>query len=182
MTLFGILQTALLFGVLLLTVKPLGAYMARVFTGENTFLSPLLRPVERGLYRLFGVREDDEDQHWTQCAAALLTFSVVGLLLTYALLRLQGVLPLNPQGFGAKEMTPDLAFNTAASFTTNTNWQNYVGEATLSYFSQMVALSIHNWMSAAAGIAVAVALVRGLARRSAAGIGNFWVDVTRATL
>jgi K+-transporting ATPase ATPase A chain len=181
MTSYGLLQIALFFGVLLLTVKPLGGYMARVFTGERTLLSPVLRPAERVLYRLFGVRED-EDQPWTAYAAALLAFSVVGLLLTYALLRLQGTLPLNPQGFGAKEMTPDLAFNTAASFTTNTNWQNYGGESTLSYFSQMVALSIHNWMSAAAGVAVAVALVRGLARRSAAGIGSFWVDVTRATL
>jgi K+-transporting ATPase ATPase A chain len=192
MTIHGFLQIALFFGVLLLTVKPLGGYMARVFQGERTLLSPVLRPAERGLYRLFGVRED-EGQHWTQYAAALLAYSVVGLLLTYTLLRLQGVLPLNPQGFGAQQMTPDLAFNTAASFTTNTNWQNYGGESTLSYFSQMVALSIHNWMSAAAGIAVAVALVRGLARRSAslgeantvqrnAGIGSFWVDVTRATL
>ena len=201
MTLNGILQIVLFFGVLCLTVKPLGLFMARVFTGERTFLSPIMRPVEGGLYRLFGVREDD-DMRWPTYAIALLLFSVVGLILTYALLRLQGSLPFNPQGFSGKEMTPDLAFNTAASFTTNTNWQSYGGESTLSYFSNMVALAIHNWMSAAAGIAVAIALVRGFARRPAVattgvalappapsggakatpGIGNFWVDITRATL
>jgi K+-transporting ATPase ATPase A chain len=181
MTLLGFLQIALFFGVLLLTVKPLGTYLAHVVTGERTLLTPVLRPIERTLYRLFGVGDDD-DQTWPQYACALLTFSAVGMVLSYALLRLQGFLPLNPQGFGTKEMTPDLAFNTAASFMTNTNWQNYGGESTLSYASQMVALAIHNWMSAAAGIAVAIALVRGLARRSAAGIGSFWVDITRITL
>ena len=164
MTANGLLQIALFFGLLMLTVKPLGAYMARVFSGERTIFSPVLRPVERGFYKAFGVAED-EDMKWTTYAFALLLFSAVGLLLTYVLLRLQGALPFNPQGFGTKEMTPDLAFNTAASFTTNTNWQNYAGESTMSYFSQMVALSIHNWMSAAAGLAVAIALVRGLARR-----------------
>ncbi len=182
MTPNGILQIALFFGVLLLTVKPLGAFMARVFSGERTVLSPLFGPVERGLYKLFGVRENDS-MKWTIYAFALLTFSAVGLFLTYALLRLQGILPLNPQGFGAKQMPADLAFNTAASFTTNTNWQSYAGESTLSYFSQMVALAIHNWMSAAAGLAVAIALVRGLAAKNtggdtetapkASGIGNF---------
>src|SRR4029077_16549964 len=115
-------------------------------------------------------------------AFALLMFSVVGALLTYALLRLQGHLPFNPKHFGGKEMTPDLAFNTANSFTTNTNWQNYVPEAVVSYFSNMVALAMHNWMSAACGIAVAIALVRGFARKSANGIGNFYVDVTRCIL
>ena len=205
MTANGLLQIALFFGLLMLCVKPLGAYMARVFAGERTFLSPVFRPVERGFYKLFGVSEDD-DMEWTTYAFSLLLFSAVGLLMTYALLRLQGVLPLNPQGFGTKEMTPDLAFNTAASFTTNTNWQSYVPEATVSYFSNMVALAIHNWMSAAAGLAVAIALVRGLAKRQDGqsetttqnettasegaasstkrtnGIGNFWVDMTRSIL
>ena len=182
MTSQGILQILLYCGVLLLTVKPLGAYMARVFTGERTFLSPIIGPFERALYRLFGVDEERDDQTWTQYAFALLAFSLVGVVLSYGLLRLQGALPFNPQGFGTKEMTPDLAFNTSASFSTNTNWQAYSGESTMSYFSQMAALAIHNWMSAAAGLAVAIALVRGIARRTSSGIGNFWVDVTRSTL
>ncbi len=181
MTSNGILQLALFFGVILLLTKPLGAYMARVFQGERTLLTPVLRPVERLFYKLFGVNED-EDMKWTTYAFALLMFSLVGALLTYALLRLQGHLPFNPKGFSGKEMTADLAFNTAMSFTTNTNWQNYVPEAVVSYFSNMVALAWHNWMSAATGIAVAIALVRGFARRSAKGIGNFWVDITRGTL
>jgi len=210
MTANGLLQIALFFGLLMLTVKPMGAYMARVYDGQRTTLSPVMRPIERGFYRLFGVDEDD-DMKWTTYAFALLAFSLVGLVLTYVLLRLQGMLPFNPQGYGTKEMTPDLAFNTAASFTTNTNWQSYVPETTLSYFSNMVALAIHNWMSAAAGMAVAVALVRGLARRQSGqtsqtspptpvlgkerggersergevlvpGIGNFWVDMTRSIL
>ncbi len=182
MTSQGILQILLYCGVLLLTVKPLGAYMARVFEGERTVLSPVIGPFERALYRAFGVDENRDDQTWTQYAFALLAFSLVGVVLTYALLRLQGSLPFNPQGFGGKEMTPDLAFNTSASFSTNTNWQAYTPEATVSYGSNMVALAIHNWMSAAAGLAVAIALVRGIARRTASGIGNFWVDVTRSTL
>ena len=177
MTSNGIFQILLFCGLLLLCVKPLGAYMARVFQGQVTFLAPL----ENGLYRACGVTRDD-DQTWQQYAFSLLAFSVVGLLLSYAILRLQGVLPFNPQHFGTDVMTPDLAFNTAASFTTNTNWQAYGGEATISYFSQMVALAIHNWMSAAAGMAVAIGLVRGIARRESNGIGSFWVDVTRATL
>jgi K+-transporting ATPase ATPase A chain len=200
MTANGILQITLYFIVLMLTVRPLGAFMARVFNGQRTFLHPVLRPLEAGLYKIAGVREE-EDMPWTTYAVALLLFSVTGLTLTYLLLRLQGVLPLNPQGYGAKEMTPDLAFNTAISFTTNTNWQSYVPETTISYFSNMVALAVHNWMSAAAGMAVAIALARGIARRrspvpgdqeitensSAAipvtpGIGSFWVDMTRATL
>ncbi len=181
MTPNGFLQIALFFAVLLLAVKPLGAYMAHVFAGERTALSPVLGPVERGLYKIFGVREDD-DQHWTAYAFSLLAFSAVGFFMTYALLRLQGSLPLNPQGFGAKQMPADLAFNTAASFVCNTNWQSYAPDYTLSYFSNMVALATHNWMSAAAGMAVAIALVRGFARREMKGIGNFWVDVTRAML
>ncbi|HTY61486.1 MAG TPA: potassium-transporting ATPase subunit KdpA [Acidobacteriota bacterium] len=181
MTSNGILQLALFFCAVLLLTRPMGAYMARVFQGERTLLTPILRPVERLLYKLFGVRED-EDMKWTTYTFALLMFSLVGAMLTYALLRLQGHLPFNPQHFTGKEMTADLAFNTAMSFTSNTNWQNYVPEAVVSYFSNMVALASHNWMSAAAGIAVAIALVRGFARRSAQGIGNFWVDVTRGAL
>jgi potassium-transporting ATPase potassium-binding subunit len=181
MTTNGILQILLFFGLVLLLTKPIGSYMARVFDGERTLLSPLLKPIERLIYRICGVRETD-DMKWTTYAFALLAFSVVGMGLSYALLRLQGSLPFNPQGYGTKEMTADLAFNTSASFVTNTNWQSYVPETTLSYFSNMTALAIHNWMSAAAGIAVAIALVRGFARRSAQGIGNFWVDATRTTL
>ncbi|RYX83094.1 potassium-transporting ATPase subunit KdpA [bacterium] len=181
MTSNGIFQIALFCVVLLLTVRPLGLYMARVFEGEKTLFSPVLGPLENGLYKLFGVSKDD-DQTWVQYAMSLLAFSVMGMLLTYVLLRLQGSLPLNPQGFGAKQMPADLAFNTAASFTTNTNWQSYAPDYTLSYFSNMVALAPHNWTSAAAGLAVAIALVRGIARRSASGIGNFWVDMTRSII
>jgi K+-transporting ATPase ATPase A chain len=181
MTPIGILQIAVFCGILLLTTKPLGTYMARVFEGERTFLSPVFGPIERGLYKLFGVRED-EDMKWTTYAFAMLMFSMVGALLTYALLRLQGVFPFNPQGFSGKDMTPDLSFNTAVSFATNTNWQSYTPESTVSYFSNMVSLAIHNWMSAATGIAIAVALTRGIARHSAKGIGNFWVDLTRTIL
>jgi K+-transporting ATPase ATPase A chain len=155
--------------------------MARVFQGERTFLTPILQPMERLFYRLFGVKED-EDMKWTTYAFAMLMFSVVGLLLSYAILRLQQFLPFNPQHYDTKQMTPDLAFNTSASFTTNTNWQNYSPEVTISYFSNMVALATHNWMSAACGIAVAIAVVRGFARRSVNGLGNFWVDVTRCIL
>jgi K+-transporting ATPase ATPase A chain len=182
MTANAIIQITLFCAVLLLTVKPLGAYMAHVFTGEKTFMSPVMRPLERGLYKAFGVDADKDDQHWTHYAFSLLAFSIAGMLLTYLLLRLQGALPWNPQGFGVKQMPADLAFNTSASFTTNTNWQSYAPDTTLSYFSNMVSLAIHNWMSAAAGMAVAIALVRGLARKNSNGIGNFWVDVTRSTL
>ena len=184
MTPNGILQILLFFLVILLLTKPMGAYMTRVFEGERTLLSPILAPIERLFYKLFGVKED-EDMKWTTYAFSLLMFSVVGMLLTYILLRAQGsinLFGLNPKGYSGKEMTPDLAFNTAASFTTNTNWQSYVPETTISYFSNMVALATHNWMSAATGIAIAIALVRGFARRSAEGIGNFWVDMTRGTL
>jgi K+-transporting ATPase ATPase A chain len=181
MTGIGWLQILLFFGILLLTVKPLGSYMARVFQGEKTLLDPVLKPIERIFYRIFGIR-DDEDMAWTTYTFAMLMFTVVGLILTYAMLRLQRYLPFNPQGFGADKMTPDLSFNTAASFSTNTNWQSYTPEQTVSYFSNMVALAIHNWMSAATGIAIAVALIRGFARKTTHGIGNFWVDVTRCTL
>ena len=181
MTANGILQLGAFFVIILLLTKPMGSYMARVFQGERTFLTPVLRPIERLFYKLFGVKEDEE-MKWTTYAFSLLLFSLVGGALSYALLRLQGHLPLNPQHLGGKEMTPDLSFNTAVSFTTNTNWQNYVPEATVSYFSNMVALATHNWMSAAAGICVAIAIVRGFARHSVNGLGSFWVDITRATL
>ncbi len=173
----GSLQILFFFALLLVTVIPFGRYMARVFEGEVRFM----RWLERPLYRLLGVREDD-DQPWTHYAGALLAFSLVGLFVTYVLLRVQGSLPMNGGGFGVKQMPAHLAFNTAASFTSNTNWQSYSPELTVSNFSNMVALAIQNWMSAAAGIAVAIAVVRGFARRSAKGLGNFWVDTTRATL
>jgi K+-transporting ATPase ATPase A chain len=181
MTSIGILQIALFSALVLVCTKPLGAYMARVFEGERTFLHPALRWLERLTYRSIGVREDAE-QSWTHYAASLLSFSIFGFVFVYLLQRLQGVLPLNPQGFGAGNVTPDLAFNTAVSFTTNTNWQAYSGEATLSYLVQMAALTVQNFASAAAGMAIAIALVRGFAREQRATIGNFWVDVTRATV
>ena len=189
MTVIGWFQILLFFGVVLALTKPFGTFMYRVFEGEGTWLTPIFRPVERLVYRVGGVREDEE-MPWTVYAAAMLLFSAMTLLVTYAILRWQAFLPLNPMHFGdAKNapsygtaMTPSLAFNTAASFTTNTNWQNYSGENTMSYFSQMVGLASHNFFSAATGIAIAIALVRGLGRRSAQSIGNFWVDLTRATL
>ena len=181
MTFSAVLQILLFFAIIVLIAKPLGAYMARVFQGEKTFLHPLLGWLENLTYKVIGVKADD-DQKWTAYALGMLCFSVVGMILTYALLRLQGSLPWNPQGYNGSQMTPDLAFNTASSFTTNTNWQSYTPEQAVSYFSNMVSLAIHNWMSAATGIAIAVALIRGFARKSAQGIGSFWVDCTRATI
>jgi potassium-transporting ATPase potassium-binding subunit len=181
MTSIGVLQIAIFFGLILICAKPLGAYMAKVFEGHRTFMHPVLRWLEVLTYRIAGVREDAE-QRWTQYTAALLSFSVFGFLLTYLLQRAQGFLPFNPQHFGAGNVTPDLAFNTATSFVTNTNWQAYGGESTLSYFVQMAALTVQNFASAAAGIAIAVALIRGFARQERRTIGNFWVDVTRATV
>jgi K+-transporting ATPase ATPase A chain len=181
MTSLGILQIAVFFAVVLLLTKPVGLHMARLFEGERTFLHPLMRPVERLVYRLCGIREDVE-QRWTRYAGGLLAFSIFSFLFVYALQRLQGFLPLNPQGFGGKLISPDLAFNTAISFTTNTNWQSYVPETTLSYLVQMAALAVQNFASAAVGIAVAVAMVRGFARQQVNSLGNFWVDLTRATL
>jgi K+-transporting ATPase ATPase A chain len=175
----ALLQIAIFAALVTLTVKPLGAYMAAVFSGERTFLSPVLGPIERFIYRIAGINAADE-QHWTGYALACLVFSVAGFLFLYGLLRLQGFLPFNPQGLGA--VSPDLAFNTAVSFVTNTNWQSYSGETTLSYFSQMAGLTMHNFVSAATGLALAIALIRGFARRSAKTIGNFWVDLVRATL
>jgi K+-transporting ATPase ATPase A chain len=188
MTPFGILQIAVYFLLLLALTKPMGIFMVKIFQGERTFLHPLLRPFERLIYRLCGVREEEE-QRWTQYAGSLVAFSLVGFLFAYAIQRLQRFLPFNPMHFGtgqapsgATPLTPDLAFNTAVSFVTNTNWQNYGGESTLSYFVQMAALTVQNFVSAAAGVAVSIALVRGFARKQAQSIGNFWVDLTRATL
>src|SRR5262245_31406332 len=177
----GIFQISIYFLALLILTKPLGAFMAKVFQGGRTFLHPVLRPVERAIYKLAGVDESVE-QRWTQYTASLLAFSIACFVLTYLIQRLQGVLPLNPQGFGVAQTTPDLSFNTAVSFMTNTNWQAYGGETTLSYFVQMAALTVQNFVSAAAGIAVAIALVRGFARQQTNSIGNFWVDMTRAAL
>ena len=181
MTPIGVLQIALYFALVLVTVKPLGAYMARVFEGQRTFLHPVLRWLETLTYKAAGVREDVE-QRWTQYTASLLSFSIFGFLFVYLLQRLQGWLPMNPQGFDAGKVNPDLAFNTAVSFMTNTNWQAYSGESTLSYFVQMTGLTVQNFASAAAGIAVAIALVRGFSRQERRTVGNFWVDVTRATV
>jgi len=179
MTTYGWLQIGLYFSILLLLIKPLGGFLARVYEGQRTLLDPLLRPIERLIYRVGGVCAVDE-MDWRTYGTALLVFNAIGILAAYALLRLQGVLPLNPQGLRA--VAPDLAFNTAVSFATNTNWQSYRGETTLSYLSQMLGLAVQNFLSAATGMAVLVALVRGLARRSARTIGNFWVDLTRSTL
>jgi potassium-transporting ATPase potassium-binding subunit len=179
MTFNGWLQIALFGAVIILLVKPFGGYMTRVFTGERTLLSPVLAPVERVFYRLSGV-DERSDQHWVAYAVSMLLFSLVGFLSLYALQRFQTMLPFNPAGQSAVEQ--GLAFNTAMSFDTNTNWQSYVPETTMSYLVQMAGLTVHNFVSAATGIALAVALVRGFARRSAKGIGNFWVDLTRCTL
>lgn len=181
MTSVGILQIALFFGLILVCTKPLGSFMAKVFDGQRTFLHPIFRWLEVLTYKLAGVKEDVE-QRWTQYTASLVSFSIFGFLLVYFIQRAQGYLPFNPQNFGTPNVTPDLAFNTAASFVTNTNWQAYSGESTLSYFVQMAALTVQNFASAAAGIAIAIALVRGFARQERKTIGNFWVDVTRATV
>lgn len=181
MTTLGVLQIALFLALVILCAKPLGGYMARVFEGQRTFLHPVLRWLEVLTYKAAGISEDVE-QRWTQYTAALLTFSIFGFVLLYLLQRLQGILPFNPQHFGAAQVSPDLAFNTATSFVTNTNWQAYSGESTLSYFVQMAGLAVQNFLSSAAGIAVAVALSRGFARQERRTIGNFWVDATRATV
>jgi K+-transporting ATPase ATPase A chain len=181
MTSAGVLQIAIFFVLVLACTKPLGAYMARVFEGKRTFMHPVLRWLEVLTYRLIGVREDVE-QRWTQYTASLLSFSIFGFLIVYLLQRAQGFLPFNPQHFSAGNVSPDLAFNTAVSFVTNTNWQAYSGESTLSYFVQMAALTVQNFASAAAGIATAIAVVRGFARQERKTIGNFWADVTRATV
>jgi K+-transporting ATPase ATPase A chain len=179
MTLIGWIQILLYCAIVVALVKPLGWYMTRVFSGERTFMSPVLRPVETALYRIGGVDEKRE-QHWLTYAVAMLLFHVGGFLIIYGLMRLQALLPLNPAGQSA--VAQDLSFNTAISFITNTNWQNYGGESTLSYLTQMVGLTHQNFLSAATGIALAVALIRGFSRSSMRTIGNFWVDVTRTTL
>ena len=180
MNAFGWVQLTLFLGILFLVTKPLGLYLVRVLTPEGrTWLDRPFKPVERALYRILAV-DPGTEQDWREYARSLIIFSLAGLLFTYAVLRLQRFLPMNPQKLGP--VGPDLAFNTAASFATNTNWQNYAGETTLSYFSQMVGLVFHNFVSAAAGIAVAAALVRGIARHSAKTIGNFWVDLVRINL
>jgi K+-transporting ATPase ATPase A chain len=179
MTASVLLQPALYLLVLLLLVKPLGAFMARVYQGERTFLSPVLQPVERFIYRLARVHADEE-MDWKTYAIAFLLFNFVGILLLYLIQRLQSILPLNPQSLGA--VSPGLAFNTAVSFVTNTNWQSYSGETTMSYLTQMLGLTVQNFVSAAVGMAVLIALIRSFARHSAKAIGNFWVDTTRSVL
>jgi K+-transporting ATPase ATPase A chain len=180
MTLNGWLQIFVVLALVLAVTKPLGVFMARVFSGERTFLDPVLRPVERLIYRLTGVDEKHE-MRWTEYAIAMLLFSAVSMLVLYLMQRIQGMLPFNPQHFAA--VTPEhLAFNTAASFTTNTNWQAYSGETTMSYFTQMAGLAFHNFASAATGIVLAIAFIRGIARRQMQTIGNFWVDFVRCCL
>src|SRR5258707_10864702 len=179
MTIVGWVQIALFSVIVILIARPFGGYMTRVFAGERTFLTPLLRPVERAVYWCCGV-DEKEEQHWLTYAVAMLLFSLVGFLSLYALQRLQGLLPFNPQGQAGVE--PSSAFNTSVSFVTNTNWQSYMPETTMSYLVQMAGLTVHNFVSAATGIALALALVRGFARREAKTIGNFWVDLTRGTL
>jgi K+-transporting ATPase ATPase A chain len=179
MNLYSWMQIILYVVVLILLAKPLGSFMAKVYQGKHTFLDRLLGPVERFIYRISGVRLD-EDMNWKTYAIAVLLFNVFGLLVVYALQRLQAVLPLNPMALGP--VTPDSSWNTATSFATNTNWQGYGGEVTMSYLSQMLGLTVQNFVSAATGMAVLIALIRGIVRHTATGIGNFWVDLTRTTL
>src|ERR1700757_4019946 len=175
----GWIQFALYFVALALITKPMGLYLLQVLDANGrTWLDPVLRPLERGTYRVMGV-DHNKEHNWKQYTLAMLLFSLVGCLFTYAILRLQYFLPLNPQKLAG--VSSDLAFNTSVSFTTNTNWQNYGGESTMSYLSQMVGLTFHNFVSAATGIAIAAALVRGIARHSAQTLGNFWVDLVRTT-
>jgi K+-transporting ATPase ATPase A chain len=179
MTTFAWLQLVLYLFILLLLVKPLGSYMAHVYEGERTFLTPVIRPIERLIYRIVGLHAEEE-MDWKTYAIAMLLFNLVGLLLLYALQRIQSALPLNPQDLGA--VRPDTAFNTAVSFVTNTNWQSYSGETTLSYLVQMFGLTVQNFLSAATGMAILIALVRGFVRHSGNTIGNFWIDMTRGIL
>ena len=175
----GWLQFAIFSAVLLASVRPVGIYLARVLEGERTWLDPILRPFERLIYKLSGVKAGEE-MNWREYAFAMLGFSAVSMLVTYGIERLQNLLPFNPQGLAA--VGPDLAWNTAASFTTNTNWQSYSPETTMSYLTQMAGLATHNFFSAAVGIVVAIALVRGIKRTTSGTIGNFWVDMTRTLL
>jgi K+-transporting ATPase ATPase A chain len=179
MTANGWFQILFFLALILAVTKPLGIYIARIFSRDRTFLDPVARPVERLLYRVTGV-DEDHDMPWTEYAVTMLLFSAVSMLLLYVLQRAQGILPWNPQKFAGVD--PVLAFNTAASFTTNTNWQNYAGESTMSYLTQMAGLAYHNFVSAAVGIALAIAFIRGIVRTEKKTIGNFWVDLTRGTL
>src|SRR5499426_4146828 len=179
MTFNGWLQILFFFALILAVTKPLGIFMTRVFNRERTFLDPVLRPVERLIYRLTGVDEQRE-MRWTEYAWAMLLFSVVSMVVLYAMQRLQAWLPFNPEKLANIEASS--SFNTAASFTTNTNWQSYVPEVTMSYLTQMAGLAFHNFTSAAVGIVLAIAFIRGIARREAKTIGNFWVDLTRCSL
>src|SRR3984957_8211950 len=181
MTANGWLQIAMFFVLILICANPLGSFIATVIEGRKNFLTPVLSPVERLIYRLCGVKQDEE-QHWTRYAGALLAFSLFSALLLYVMQRLQKWLAFHPPGFSQDNVSPALGFNTANSFVTNTNWQSYTPETTISYFIQMGGLTVHNFTSAAAGLAIAIALVRGFARQSLKTIGNFWVDMTRATL
>ncbi len=181
MTAAGIAQILLFFAVVVALAKPMGLFLVAVYEGRRTIVHPLLRWLETATYRVSGIREDEE-QHWTRYSASLIAFSAVGFLFVYLIQRLQAYLPFNPQNFGTPVMSPDLAFNTSVSFLSNTNWQSYSGESTLSYFVQMAALTVQNFLSGAAGMAVAVALVRGFARQQTKTIGNFWVDLTRGTV
>src|SRR5437867_2613073 len=182
MTFNGILQLLLYMVVLIALAKPLGRYMARVYEGQPIGLDRVLGPLERLIIQMCGVRvgRQEAEMDWKTYAFAMLLFNLLGLLVVYALQRFQGLLPLNPQGMGA--VTPDSSFNTAVSFASNTNWQGYGGETTMSYLTQMLGLTVQNFVSAASGMATLVAFIRGLARRSAQTIGNFWVDLTRTTL
>ena len=180
MTTNGWLQILFFLALVFLVTKPMGVFMARVFNREKTFMDPVLRPVERLLYRVTGVDEDHE-MRWTEYAISMLLFSLVSMIVLYLMQRLQSYLPFNPQRFGAVSPA-HVAFNTAASFTTNTNWQAYSGENTMSYFTQMAGLAYHNFASAAVGIALAIAFIRGIARRQMQTIGNFWIDLVRSSL
>jgi len=175
----GWFQIGLYLLVILAITKPLGVFMVRVFNHESTYLDPVLRPIERGIYRLTGVNERSE-MAWTEYAGAMLLFSGVSMFLLYVIERTQKWLPWNPQHLG--NVAPDLAWNTAVSFTTNTNWQVYVPETTMSYFTQMAGLAYHNFVSAAVGIILAIAVIRGIARHESNTLGNFWVDLTRCLL
>ena len=179
MTANGLLQITIYFLVLVALAKPLGLYITKVMQGERTFMHRVLRPLEAGIYKLCGIDEHAE-QHWTSYAGGILLFSVATLLVTYVVLRIQQWLPWNPAGLG--NVGPDLSFNTAMSFTTNTNWQSYTPETTVSYLTQMVGLATHNFFSAAVGLAAGVAVIRGFARHSVKTLGNFWVDMVRSLL
>ena len=179
MTFVGWLQIAVFMTAIGLLTHPLGGYLARVYSGQRTLLQPVIGPIERMLYRVSGVKAEHE-QNWLQYATSFLAFHALSIIALYTLLRLQFSLPFNPQSLPA--LSPDLALNTAVSFVTNTSWQSYAGETTMSYLSQMAGITVHSFLSAASGIAVAVALIRGFARRRSPTIGNFWVDLTRGTL